>query len=1122
MFLHPRSSNLLLLGRHARRRGVVRAILLLLLTPAAARAPAAEPDAPSVREVEPELFYMEGDRGSLVPVPGFSYRDFMDLVRVRDGIAGPLQPPAAVLDEVVVRIDGRDLRPPEEGAGGRPAVTCPTVAEFTISQTGPGWAAVPLELRGLLLAQPPRHEGPGRMVLDTAPGGGFRVWFDAQPGPGANARHVVTLEGRLPVESGGAWESFDLAMPPAVVSRIEVSSSRPDPAVRSEPAAAERTVQNDAEGSRVALAGLAGDVRVTIASPQGAEPAATAAEAFTESVVRVDGRNAVTDATISLTRLAGDAGRLRISLPSGATLREVRPPATVVARGGSPDRPTVDVAVTVDPTGAASVGLSCERPVDPTGAAPFEPIGFAVEGIPAWRQWGRLSLVVDGEWQVSWNDTADVRRVDPPAAGRRPGFVAAFAYDTVPAVVSMRVRPRRSRVVIEPEYRYDVGAARVTLDARFRVAVQGAAINGITVAVDPTWSIDEVGPPGVVDVAAVSTDGGLITVPFLQALAGDGIVELRASLAVPQDADRLTWRLPAPRAEVVGPALVAVSSRSDIELVPDADALVGLVRQTAAALDTTDRNALVYRLDAAAGTFVAGRRFLPRRIEAELAAQATIGPTEATVEQAIRLNVLHVPLEIVELSIPPSVVDAGFEVRWGDELLDAAGVGEDESPSEPRTFRVILPEPLLGEGEISIRHALPAPDVPPDATVALDVPLILPLEASVGRQTVTVAATEPLTIGMRGEAWRRDAGSAGGVASQSWSAVKSQSTVPLALSTRSGDVARSLVVEAAWLRTRLLPGQREDVATYVVSGATGPIACTLPDDPPGTDGRVVLEVLVGGEPAPDAIRPGGRIVVETPETDPRRRWRLDLRRVIPRDRGWDGLAARFSLPTPLSLAAAAFDPPVIERRFYWTIHTRSDERIVGVPRSWTSQQRWQPAGIGWTQRAVVDDAELAGWIDAVALGSDGDAAVVEPTLVGRSFAYAGIGLPAPAVVWLMPDWLVLLISSGAALGLGLGLVYRPAFRRVPVLVLAAAAAGLMAALAPAAAPLVIQAALPGCGLAIAAWALRGAFDRRDAAPAAASVEPGGVSSLAGARGGASLIVDSAIVGGSSAARSRTS
>jgi hypothetical protein len=280
-------------------------------------------------------------------------------------------------------------------------------------------------------------------------------------------------------------------------------------------------------------------------------------------------------------------------------------------------------------------------------------------------------------------------------------------------------------------------------------------------------------------------------------------------------------------------------------------------------------------------------------------------------------------------------------------------------------------------------------------------------------------------------------------------------------------------------------------------------------------------VLLGGTVVPDAVRPGGRVVVEPPEADPRRRWRIDIRSVTPRSEGWSGAAARLGLPEPLPLASPTFDPPVIERRFYWTILARGDERVVGVPASWNSQQRWEPAGFGWRQQPVVAEADLASWIEAVAGGEavGQPAAATDPPLAGHRFAYSGLGRPDPAVAWLVPDWLILLASSGAALAFGITVVYRPWFRRVPVLVVAAAAVGFLAAVAPAAAPLVAQAALPGCVLAVAAWALRRVLEPAPVAATAPSAIP--ASSLTRFRDGASLIVDSAVVAGSTATRRRS-
>lgn len=146
-----------------------------------------------------------------------------------------------------------------------------------------------------------------------------------------------------------------------------------------------------------------------------------------------------------------------------------------MALEGTDDQTQAVIRIDRGADGRSLVELECERPVDSTGREAFEPLGFAVENIPQWRQWGRASIVVEGDWQVEWNAVGKNRRIDPPLSARRPGFVAAFAYDSQPARLPLRVLPRGSRVVIEPEYRYDVSAARVSLDARLRVSVRGRA-----------------------------------------------------------------------------------------------------------------------------------------------------------------------------------------------------------------------------------------------------------------------------------------------------------------------------------------------------------------------------------------------------------------------------------------------------------------------------------------------------------------------------------------------------------------------------------------------------------------------------------------------------------------------
>ena len=1039
-----------------------------------------EPAAARIDEVQPELFYVPDDGGRLVPVPGFRYRDFVDLFRIKEGLAGGLQPPGAVLENVVVKIDARDAATAADRDGH---VSCPATVEFTVRQISGGWTPIPLESGGMILSAAPRHEGPGRMIVDVEPDrSGYRAWFDAAPeAAGADMRHTVVLEGRLPVESTATFEGFAVRVPAAVASQIEIASGRRSPEVVVTPESAEPAVAADpGGGSVVTVRGLAGDVRLRVGdATAGRGPAALAT---TESTVRIDGRNAVTETSIRLGNLPPGTRRMTITLPPNSALRDVKPPATLRARKGTREAPTADISVDVAADGTAVVALVCEQAIDPTGESSFEAVGFGVEGITAWRQWGRVSLVVDGEWLVTWSDAPQLRRVDPPASVRQPGFIAAFAYDALPSSLPLRVRPRRSRVVIEPESHYDVAATRVTLDAKFRVAARGAPVGSVVIGIDPAWVVDEVGPPGGVDAAASTSEDGVLVVPFTQPLTGDILLSLRATLPVAASADRVAWTLPTPRADVVGPAVVAIAARSDIELLPDNESIMGLVRQTAAsaALADADTTALIYRLDAAEGSFAANRRFLPRRIEASIAAQAAVDAAEIAVEQVIRLNVLHVPLESLELAVPAAVLEAGgITLRQDDALLDptpvGAAAGTADEPAETRV-RAILPEPLLGEGEVTVRFRIPAPAIPPQSTVAIDVPLVQPLEAAMGRETVAISAPDATVVGVRGDAWRRDVAPAAAT-TLGWTAMKPQRSVPLTLSTRGVDAARSMVIEAAWLQTRLAGGMREEVRSYVVSSARDAIVLTFPDAAGLTDAAgVIHEVRLDGDLVPATVR-GGRLVIDLPRADPARRWRLDLRSTSRRDSGWGSVAGRFGLPVAVRLEPPVFEPPVLERRFYWTLHVRPDEQVLGQPAGWTAQQRWQRGTIGWDQRPAATPGQIADWLETVAIGQDAGADPVPrgglvPPLAERSLVFSGVGPPGDAVLWLVPNWCLVLTASGAALGLGLAMVYRPWWRSPRVWITVAAVLALAAAVRPDLAPLVAQAAAPGLALAAVAWALR--------------------------------------------------
>jgi hypothetical protein len=1017
----------------------------------------------TVRETTPELYYLKDDNGRLVPVPGFRYRDFVDLFRLREGLAGPGQPPAAIVESVLFRIDAQSAAATEE--------TWPATVELGIRQSRSGWAAVPLGLRGLLLDQPPTHEGPGSMVVDTDSEGGLRCWFDLPADAGPDVRQTVRLAGRVTVDVSALQDTLEVGLPSAVATRLEVVTVRPAPAVSLFPRTAGHVeITPDEDGGLVTVTGVSGDLRLRITNAADTGAPAPSAQVECDSLVRITGRTAVIQADLALAGIPPGGSLFRVAIPPGMRVRSVAGDAVLAGRDPPPEQPLVDLTVTAAADGRATISLECEGSVDPTGQTPLAPLGFAVEGIEPWRQWGRASLIVDGEWQASWEEAPGLRRVDPPLAKREPGFVAAFAYDAQPAELLVRIRPRRSRMVIEPEYRYDVSAGRITLAGRLRLAVRGAPVSGISLTLEPAWSVQDVGPASLVDAAAVRVEDGQVTIPFLQPLTGDAVVEFTAAQRIESDAPLVRWDLPSPRADLVGPANVVIAADTDIELSPDGDASLGLVRQTASSIPLADagRIGLVYRLDAAEGRFVATRRFLPRRVEATAVARVSLDDQQADVEETIRLNVMHVPLEFVELTVPEAAVGTGtFAIRQGPELLDAVEINRvadaDGTGIPLVSLRALLPVPLLGEGEVTVRYALPVPAVPREASVALDVPLALPVAAGLGRLSAIVSGSEGLTVGLRGEAWRRDVASRGD--QRSWSTPKPQHVLPLALSERVREATSGTIVEATWLQTRLYPQTREDIVSYAITGGQGALTIDVPvaDIPPSA-----CDVRIDGRAVATEWQGPNRVVVDLEDENDGQRL-VELRWTSP----WGGTAAGLGLPWPLRLDPPGLPSSVRERRFSWEIVTAADDHLLGVPSRWTSQQRWARRGLGWHEHAVVSDAALAEWLrrDLPPARAGLRLMASDPGPAGCRRVYSGVGAPGSAAVWVVPTWTIVLVASGIVLAFGLAAAARPAWRSPRVLLTLAALTLLGVAAAPGLAPLVAQAALPGMVLSVVAAGL---------------------------------------------------
>ena len=99
-----------------------------------------------------------------------------------------------------------------------------------------------------------------------------------------------------------------------------------------------------------------------------------------------------------------------------------------------------------------------------------------------------------------------------------------------------------------------------------------------------------------------------------------------------------------------------------------------------------------------------------------------------------------------------------------------------------RAVRVLLPSPLLGAGELVSRYREVTPEVPEEVTVPLSIPILLPKNAVVGRQSVTLSSIEDLAVSVRDELWNREGNLQTIGLGRTWNTSQGQDTIDLALS----------------------------------------------------------------------------------------------------------------------------------------------------------------------------------------------------------------------------------------------------------------------------------------------------------------------------------------------------
>ena len=158
------------------------------------------------------------------------------------------------------------------------------------------------------------------------------------------------------------------------------------------------------------------------------------------------------------------------------------------------------------------------------------------------------------------------------------------------------------------------------------------------------------------------------------------------------------------------------------------------------------------------------------------------------------------------------------------------------------------------------------------------------------------------------------------------------------------------------------------------------------------------------------------------------------------------------------------------RRFYWQLILPHNEHLVTASGQLTSEHVWQWCEYFWGRQPTLEQAQLEAWVG----GPNLDA----PSSATNQYLFSGVGKLENAEVWTADRSWIVLGASGAALVMGLLLIYVPWARHPAALLLVSVLLLAVGAVYPEPALMLAQAATVGFALSVLAGLLHRSALRR--------------------------------------------